>query len=105
MALPKPTFTEQDVHALRALIAGVATGDQQRRGMRFILEDVCRIFDTPYVAEGADRESFVAIGRHQVGVIITSSQNPAVLQAAIEHDRGPPPKPRRETTRKTRGQD
>lgn len=105
MALPKPIFTEADVHAIRALIAGTATADQQRRGMRFILNDVCHIFDSPYVSEGQDRETFLMLGRHQVGVIITSTQNPAVLEAAIEHDRGPPPRQPRPVTRKTRGTD
>lgn len=96
MALPEPLFTEADVHAIRAVIAGTATGDQQRRAMRVILEDVCHIFDSPYVADGADRESFVMMGRHQVGVIITSTQTLRVLEEARARDARPAePQPRR----------
>jgi hypothetical protein len=89
MALPEPKFEEADVHSIRALLLGTASADQQRRGMRFILEEICRIFDSPYVSKGEDRESFVMVGRHQVGVIITSTQTPRVLEAA----RNPPLKP------------
>ncbi len=86
MALPKPQFTEADVHAIRALLRGEATADQQRRAMRVILEDVCHIYDSPYVADGSDRESFVMMGRHQVGVIVTSAQTARVLEEARAHD-------------------
>lgn len=96
MALPEPTWTEADVHAVRALIAGTATMDQQRRGMRFILEDICRIYDSPYVEKGQDRESFVMMGRHQVGVLITSSQTERVLERARN-----PPQPRQPRKRQT----
>lgn len=86
MALPKPTWSEADVHAVRAVMRGTADGEQQRLALTFILTEVCRIFDSPYVADGADRESFVAIGRHQVGVIITSAQTEPVLIEARAND-------------------
>lgn len=81
MALPHPVTTEDDVHAIRALIAGTATPDQQRRGMRWIGEQCCRIYDTPYVSQGGDRDTFVMIGRHQVGTMISAMQTPATLEA------------------------
>lgn len=86
MALPTPDFTEADVHAIRALLGGQATSEQQLRAMRFIAEDICHVFDSPYVSEGADRESFVMMGRHQVGVLITSVRTNRVLQEARERD-------------------
>ncbi len=86
MTLPHPIFTEPDVHAMRALIAGTATSEQQRRSMRFILEQICRIYDSPYVAGGVDRETFVMVGRHQVGVLITSAQTGETLAAAQKSD-------------------
>lgn len=82
MALPEPVTTEDDVHAIRALIAGTATPDQQRRGMRWIAEQACHVFDSPYVARGTDRDTFVMIGRHQVGTMISHLQTPAALEAA-----------------------
>lgn len=97
MALPKPTFTEADVHAIRAFLAGTATGEQQRRAAKFILEEICHIFDSPYVAGGEDRDTFVMLGRHQVGVLITSTQTPGVLEAARASDLAklaPPATPR-----------
>lgn len=86
MPLPDVKFTEADVHAIRALIGGAASADQQQRGMRFILEHICRIYDSPYVSQGADRDSFVMMGRHQVGILITSTITPRVLEAAIASD-------------------
>lgn len=86
MTLPNPDFTEADVHAVRALISGAASADQQRRAMRFILQGICRIYDSPYVAGGIDRESFVMIGRHQVGILITSTQTEQTLEAARASD-------------------
>jgi hypothetical protein len=96
MALPEPNFTEADVHAIRATLRGEASADQQRRAMKFVLEGICHIFDSPYVANGLDRESFVMLGRHQVGVIITSTQTERVLEEARARDRGIA-NPRRET--------
>lgn len=97
MALPKPTFTEADVHSIRAFLAGTATPDQQRRAAKFILEDICHIFDSPYIESGVDRDSFVMMGRHQVGVLITSTQTAETLQAARAADLAkirPTPEPR-----------
>lgn len=86
MALPTTDFTEADVHAIRDLLVGRASSDQQIRAMRFILGDICHIYDSPYVSSGLDRESFVMIGRHQVGVLITSTQTPRVLEEARAND-------------------
>lgn len=87
MALPKPIITEADVHAVRAVLAGRADSDQQRRAMRWIGEELCHIFDSPYVADGNDRDTFIMLGRHQVGVMISAMQTPATLEAAREFDR------------------
>lgn len=103
MALPKPETTEADVHAVRACIAGSATSEQQIRAMRWIGEQCCHIFDSPYVADGSDRESFVMLGRHQVGVMISAMQTPRVLAEAQAFDKakalGDTPKPKRGTTK------
>lgn len=100
MVLPKPEFTEAQVHAMRSLIAGKATADEQRTAMRCILEQICRIYDTPYVADGTDRDTFVALGRHQVGVLITSTTTERVLMEAQARGRQKDaPAPRKRGTR------
>lgn len=104
MTLPKADYTEADVHAMRAFLSGTATAEQQLRVRRFILEGICHIFDSPYVSGGDDRETFVMIGRHQVGVLITSATTPEVLAAAQLADKiklGPPKPPKRGTRHET----
>jgi len=86
MVLPKPDYTEESVHAIRDMIAGNASPDQQRKGMNFILSEICHIFDSPYVEKGSDRDCFVMIGRHQVGVLITATQTSQTLEAARARD-------------------
>lgn len=86
MALPPPDFTEIDVLAVRAFIAGTASSDQQRTAANVILRKLCRVFDSPYVSQGGDRDTFVMIGRHQVGVMITSTQTPQTLERAQADD-------------------
>lgn len=98
MTLPKPLITEADVYAVRAVIIGNADKVQQQRAMRVIGEQFCRIFDSPYVANGGDRDTFVMLGRHQVGVMISSMQTPEVLEKARADDlarANPPTKTRR----------
>lgn len=70
MALPKVDFTEADVFAVRALLEGTASNAQQLRGMRWIMENVCHVYSSPYIADGSDRDSFVMLGMHRVGVLI-----------------------------------
>lgn len=86
MALSIPKLTEADVHAVRAVISGKADSGQQIRAMEWIARELCRIFDSPYVADGDDRETFIAIGRHQVGVMITAMTTEPVLNAARAAD-------------------
>ncbi len=86
MGLPSPVITEEDVHAVRAWLDGTATKDQQLRSARWIGTEVCRVFDSPYAAEGTDRDTFVAIGRHQVGVMITAMRTEKTLNDARQFD-------------------
>lgn len=100
MALPDPITTEEDVHAVRALLAGSATKEQQMRATRWIGEQCCHVFDSPYVEHGSDRDTFVMLGRHQVGVMISAMQTPGALDRArafdeAERQRGLPPISRR----------
>lgn len=88
MALPPVEFTEIEVLSIRALLDGRADAGQQMIGMNAIGQKICRVFDSPYVANGGDRDTFVMLGRHQVGVIITSTKTPRVLEEAQKRDRG-----------------
>lgn len=87
MALPEPKITEEDVHAVRAFLKGEATKAQQLRAARWIGEECCHVFDSPFVAHGVDRETFVMIGRHQIGVLIAAMNNPLTLEKAKASDR------------------
>ena len=81
-----PITTEADVHAVRALITGQATPDQQQRAMRWIGDQVCRRLDSPY-ASGADpTDQGVLLGRHLVGVLISDMTLPRTLEAARKAD-------------------
>jgi hypothetical protein len=60
-----PKASLADAHALRALHAGTASADQQKRALRWILERGCEVggmqwFDT-------DRETAFSLGRLFVG--------------------------------------
>lgn len=100
MALPKPIITEADVHAVRACIAGTADAAQQVRAMVWIGKEACGVFDSPYVADGNDRETFVAIGRHQVGIMISAMQTQATLEAAKASDEAKSPMRSQPVTRR-----
>jgi hypothetical protein len=97
--LPKPDLTELEVLAIKSLLEFRATSDEQRHAVTAILAKVCRRGDSPYVADGPDRDVFTMIGRHQVGVMITSAADPITLAIAIQADKDranpPPPKPER----------
>jgi hypothetical protein len=86
MALPSADLTEIEVLAIRAFLSGSADHAAQVTAANAILRKMCRIFDSPYVANGSDRDSFVMLGRHQIGVLITSAQTAETLEAARARD-------------------
>ena len=59
------SFAPADATAIQALFAGTADEDQQKRGMKWILEQACALPLWPY-RESA-RETDIALGRHFVG--------------------------------------
>lgn len=85
MALPKANLSEAEVHAIRALLEGTASAQQQVAGMAAIVAKMCRRFDTPYI-EGNTADTHVMIGRHQIGTMITACNTEETLEAARNRD-------------------
>lgn len=65
---------QQDALALKALQAGTADADQQRRALDWILQQACRTYDLSY-RPGSDRETVFAEGRRFVGLEIVKLLN------------------------------
>lgn len=61
-------YTDADVHAMQALAKGSASADQQKRALRWIIEDAAGTYDMHYRPgpEGA-RDTDFALGRCFVG--------------------------------------
>ncbi len=78
---PAP-FEVADAYAIRALAAGTADPEQQRRAVRWIVENAAQTYQPEFRPEG-DRESCFAGGRRFVGLQIVKIINlpGAVLDA------------------------
>jgi hypothetical protein len=77
-----PIITEADVHAVRAVIAGTASPDEQKRAMLWIGDQACRRMDSPYEPGLEDIDQGVLMGRHMVGVLISNMTTARTLAAA-----------------------
>lgn len=60
-----------DVVAIKALSQGVATDEQQKRALHFILVSVCGVDDEPY-CPASDRDTAYALGKRRVGTYLRS---------------------------------
>lgn len=58
--------------ALKAVYAGTATPDQQRKAMQWILVKACRVNDLNYrpTPPFAEQDTFISIGKRSVGLEI-----------------------------------
>jgi hypothetical protein len=65
---PAP-FEEADVYAVQALFNGTANDGQQKRAVKWILEEACKVKDLPWVAGGLEgqRATDFANGRKFAG--------------------------------------
>lgn len=68
------------VLAVRALLRGEASADQQRVGMSFIANQLCRRSDSPYIPGSTELDAGVELGRHLVGVWIGNCNEPEFLE-------------------------
>lgn len=85
----KPVTTEQQLHAIRALMRFEATAIQQRIAIEWLLRDVCGNDVTPAVYnEGllSTNDTLLALGRHQVSTALWKTLAPAALEEAIAYD-------------------
>ncbi len=82
-----PIITEADVHAVRKVIAGEATPEEQRRAMIWIGDQACRRMDSPYEPGIDPLDQGVLMGRHLVGVLISNMTTGRTLDAARAADK------------------
>lgn len=78
-----PDYTEADVQALRAVADGCGTEDQQKRAIKFIIEDICGAYDFAFRPGPADRETNVALGRQRAGQILVYFLNDAPTETPV----------------------
>jgi hypothetical protein len=75
-------FEDADVYAVQALFTGTANDGQQKRAVKWILEEACKVKDLPWVAGGLEgqRATDFANGRkfagHQILKMIELRLNP-----------------------------
>ena len=63
-------YAKADVAALQALVAGVATADQQQRALNWIIYEACGTYEVDYRPDPRDH-AFVS-GKRRVGLQIIS---------------------------------
>lgn len=63
--LERPDYYEADVHALRALLIGNATPDQQKRACKFVIDHICGTYDMAFRPDA--RMTDLALGKQWVG--------------------------------------
>ena len=85
----KPVTTEQQLHAVRALMRFQADATQQRIAVEWLLRDVCGNDITPAVYNDgllSPNDTFLALGRHQVSTALWKTLAPTALDEAVAYD-------------------
>ena len=59
-------YSEPDAFAMKALAEGVATEDQQKRALDWIINQCCKTYDLSYRPD-SDRDTVFAEGKRYVG--------------------------------------
>lgn len=65
-------YEKADVSAVKALAAGTATEEQQKRALKWIIETTCATYDLSY-RPSSDRDTTFAEGRRFVGLQIVKA--------------------------------
>ena len=71
MPIQPPEADAADVSALQALARGEAGPDQQKRALKWIIEQACETYEWPYRPD--QRATDVSLGRMFVGKMIVSN--------------------------------
>ena len=80
-------YDETDAYAIKAVAHGTASADQQKRAIKWIVEDCAHTYDEQYFEESPGNTAY-ALGSRHVGMQIVKMINlPAVVFA-------PPAKPK-----------
>lgn len=78
-----PEYELADVTAVQAVVAGTANPDQQRRAMRWVIEQAAATYDLAYRpgSEDGRRDTDFALGRAFVGqqIVKMTKLNPGLL--------------------------
>ena len=77
-------YEKADVYAIKAMAAGTADAEQQKRALRWIIEEAAGTYDLHYRPDS--RETDFALGRGHVGqqIVKLIKINPVVLDARSE---------------------
>lgn len=89
MTITPAIWTEADVLAVRACIAGKASEDQQTRAMNWIMSQAARVTDLSYAPGEQPLATAFAEGRRYVGTLIRGMLTPEALAVGIERDKKP----------------
>lgn len=98
-------WTEADVLAIRACIAGKASEEQQRRAMDWIMAQACKVHDLSYQPGEQPFATTFAEGRRYPATLIRAMLTPEALAVGIANDKKPKAEiaPRRLPQKPSRG--
>lgn len=105
MTIVPAKWTEADVLAIRACVAGKASEEQQRRAMDWIMAEACRVQDLSYQPGERPFATTFAEGRRYPATLIRAMLTPEALAVGIQNDQKPTTalNPRRLPTKPSRG--
>lgn len=64
-----PAYEPADINAIKGLVAGTASPEQQQRAIKWIIENACATYELSY-RPTSDRDTSFAEGRRFVGLEI-----------------------------------
>ena len=67
-------YDSADAYALKAIAIGTASADQQKRGLKWIIESACAVYEETYFPDTASDRDF-AQGKRHVGLQIVKLLN------------------------------
>ena len=89
-----PAWELADATAIKALYAGTASGEEQKRAIEWILKGACAMQDWPYRPGASDRDTNIGLGRQFVGHQIAKLINVDLAQVRRRDPRADPHEPK-----------